>query len=364
MESPASFGLKAEPVSPLWELELLDVGENWDGDLGVSDEADVKIIWDQDQDNASDLIDDGEPLFSIELDQIILEEDIEFIKEEPFARWLDNGAIYDGSTNNSLSVLPNSPTADFTPSSGLWTSPESLTDEKPIVFATGGGHAAPSVDPLASSSVDLLKEFEDVFSQTAGSLTPPDSPRSNNGGNVLLQTMHSEHQPLPVPSSNQEFIMMQDIANSTGVGEAELDQLMADTIHTSGPSTIVDKSGRPWDSPSASSSCGASDSGYDDPDWSINKSAESADEFRSPKKLRLTTTEERRMRKKEQNKNAATRYRMKKKMEMEEIIGEEKELQDRNESLKTEVVEITREIRYLKRLMGDLFRAKGLIAVK
>ncbi|XP_011313259.1 activating transcription factor of chaperone isoform X2 [Fopius arisanus] len=71
--------------------------------------------------------------------------------------------------------------------------------------------------------------------------------------------------------------------------------------------------------------------------------------------------EDKKVRKKEQNKNAATRYRQKKKAEIKEIVGEEQELVEYNEKLQDQVKEVTREIGYLKRLMRDLFKAKGLI---
>lgn len=67
------------------------------------------------------------------------------------------------------------------------------------------------------------------------------------------------------------------------------------------------------------------------------------------------------MRKKEQNKNAATRYRQKKKQEIKEILGEEQELIDKNEKLQAQVKDVQREIGYLKNLMRDLFKAKGLL---
>lgn len=71
--------------------------------------------------------------------------------------------------------------------------------------------------------------------------------------------------------------------------------------------------------------------------------------------------EEKRMRKKEQNKSAATRYRQKKKAEIEEILSEEKGLEEKNADLQVKISDLSREIKYLKGLMRDLFRAKGLM---
>lgn len=71
--------------------------------------------------------------------------------------------------------------------------------------------------------------------------------------------------------------------------------------------------------------------------------------------------EDKKSRKKEQNKNAATRYRQKKKAEVEVILTEEKLLQDHKDGLRADVLDLQREIKCLKGLMRDLFRAKGLI---
>lgn len=50
-----------------------------------------------------------------------------------------------------------------------------------------------------------------------------------------------------------------------------------------------------------------------------------------------------------------------KKQEIKEILGEERELTEHNEKLKNQVTDLQREIGYLKGLMRDLFKAKGLI---
>ncbi|KAK7590224.1 hypothetical protein V9T40_001837 [Parthenolecanium corni] len=71
--------------------------------------------------------------------------------------------------------------------------------------------------------------------------------------------------------------------------------------------------------------------------------------------------EERRLRKKEQNKNAATRYRLKKKAEVEEIKLEENQVLEQNVELKKQLEEVNREVRYLKSLMREAYRKKGLI---
>jgi len=51
----------------------------------------------------------------------------------------------------------------------------------------------------------------------------------------------------------------------------------------------------------------------------------------------------------------------KKKAESEIVLGEERELQEKNDRLQEKYTDIKREIKYLKSLMRDLYRAKGLL---
>jgi len=78
-------------------------------------------------------------------------------------------------------------------------------------------------------------------------------------------------------------------------------------------------------------------------------------------RLNRRSYEDRQSRKKEQNKNAANRYRLKKKAEIEILADEERDLLKRNEILKGNLVDISREEKCLKSLLRELFRAKGLI---
>nr|XP_006813666.1 PREDICTED: cyclic AMP-dependent transcription factor ATF-5-like [Saccoglossus kowalevskii] len=70
---------------------------------------------------------------------------------------------------------------------------------------------------------------------------------------------------------------------------------------------------------------------------------------------------DRKSRKRDQNKAAATRYREKKKAEADGIHTEEERLVAKNTSLKEQVDSLTREIQYMKELMVDVYKAKGMI---
>ncbi|KAL1373606.1 hypothetical protein pipiens_005125 [Culex pipiens pipiens] len=132
----------------------------------------------------------------------------------------------------------------------------------------------------------------------------------------------------------------------------------------------ADSSSPQSDSSSSSSYCGSAYSRDQDDEWSPTSSSsgnrrtsKTSGGGVSKKRTRPygRGVEDKKSRKKEQNKNAATRYRQKKKAEIEEILIEENQLRDINEELKSKSADIGREIRYLKSLMREVYKAKGLI---
>lgn len=76
--------------------------------------------------------------------------------------------------------------------------------------------------------------------------------------------------------------------------------------------------------------------------------------IRKPRKRSLKA-DDRRLRKKEQNKTAATRYRIKKKVELDILLEEESDLEQRNRQLQLQHDELANEVRYLKKLMREVF---------
>lgn len=79
------------------------------------------------------------------------------------------------------------------------------------------------------------------------------------------------------------------------------------------------------------------------------------------RKRKICSVQERKERKREQNKNAATRYRERKRSQMAKRDGELKALKDKNTSLKDETNRINREIDYLRELLLEVYRLKGLV---
>nr|XP_039256095.1 cyclic AMP-dependent transcription factor ATF-5-like [Styela clava] len=79
------------------------------------------------------------------------------------------------------------------------------------------------------------------------------------------------------------------------------------------------------------------------------------------KPTKSLSTQEKKERKRAQNKNAATRYREKKRAEADVIYRDQTGLEEKNKSLNDKVTLITREIEYMKELLIEVYRTKGLI---
>lgn len=69
-------------------------------------------------------------------------------------------------------------------------------------------------------------------------------------------------------------------------------------------------------------------------------------------------TPQQKMRKREQNKDAATRYRVKKRGEQEQLNGQCKDLEKVNKELKDQVNSLSKEIDYLKNLMLEVYKTR------
>ena len=94
----------------------------------------------------------------------------------------------------------------------------------------------------------------------------------------------------------------------------------------------------------------------DSPDWIVVE-YEPTEDIGTSRKHRRTSSEvtnTRRLRKKEQNKSAALRYRLKKRSEQGLVMSEYTFLERRNIELRTRLDAMHREIRYLKSLIDEL----------
>jgi cyclic AMP-dependent transcription factor ATF-4 len=269
----------------------------------------------------------------------------------------------------------------------------------------------------------LLREFETVFGEvelTHGTLTPPQSPPVPTYTNltpkdskelITLQQMIPV-QPIPIVplvpviydgDRKETLYTLEQMVPETPSPDVARELAAVDELVRTRVEGLVDISSShcisdPWESysngnissssvggesegeasvgappspctSSSGSSYGSGEEMCDDPEWiPTSIQVPPADCPKNGRKRGSGTKpysrpviEEKRLRKKEQNKNAATRYRQKKKAEVEEIQSEEKGLEEKNTELQLKVSDLSREIKYLKGLMRDLFRARGLI---
>lgn len=210
--------------------------------------------------------------------------------------------------------------------------------------------------PAPQPTEELLREFETVYGAVELThLTPPQSPPGPATQLLLSYAQHATCAPLaPVPHEPWQ------VAPAAPPAPAPLPAPHYD-IELQAVEELVRRRAAELPSPQPSAgSCSASPrssppssprSSCTDEEWSTS----------SRPKPYSRSTDDRRSRKKEQNKNAATRYRQKKKAEIEVLLSEEHSLRQRHSDLGEKCSDLQREIRYLKGLMRDLFKAKGLI---
>jgi hypothetical protein len=96
-----------------------------------------------------------------------------------------------------------------------------------------------------------------------------------------------------------------------------------------------------------------------DQEFTKLKSKSKKDIVRSaPYEVEMPCVGDKKDRKKVQNKNAATRYRVKKRQEKESLQKQESDLADKNKELREKVESLQREISYMKELMNEIYKAK------
>ncbi|XP_007939877.1 cyclic AMP-dependent transcription factor ATF-4 [Orycteropus afer afer] len=119
--------------------------------------------------------------------------------------------------------------------------------------------------------------------------------------------------------------------------------------------------GSPQHSPSTSSSGGSPHSLLSPPVLSGSARSKPYDYLRERVMAAKVKGEklDKKLKKMEQNKTAATKYRQKKRAEQEALTGECKELEKKNEALKEKAESLAKEIQYLKDLIEEVRKARG-----
>lgn len=241
----------------------------------------------------------------------------------------------------------------------------------------------PNILHPVENTNELLKEFDSVYNALQYThLTPPATPPQYVDTPPVFQTAnnsqyigyHHGHQiavPQPQPLYVNNFTMQapqqtplqapttvsQEVANQIQLVDEivrERCQDLPDMMAWHDENTSSSGFSRSQSPRSESDSCYGGSGFSNDEDWELSGGRWRPKPYSYP-------TDEKRFRKKEQNKNAATRYRLKKKQEVEGILVEEKQLSDVNEKLTKEYGELKREVKYLKNLMRELFKARQIV---
>lgn len=245
----------------------------------------------------------------------------------------------------------------------LLTAPVELADVDELITSESDFH-----NPIFETKPvhDLFSQFyeptNDAYQQTP--VSPVSTLPSEPSSPVDLFSLDAVLSPEPTP-----------IATTPTDINTELDDLLSSLLDDgSAPSSIYEQ---PAYSPTESS-CSGSDISYygsgdsfsaADMDDSASTSGYSCspapEKVRTPKKKKNTTPYSklpagRKEKKKMQNKEAAIRYRQKKKTETQVLADVESQLQERNDELKYEALNLEREIMCMKELLSDVFNVHSL----
>lgn len=97
-----------------------------------------------------------------------------------------------------------------------------------------------------------------------------------------------------------------------------------------------------------------------DDEYVPSRKRKSTAEASNPRSLKALKPSEKKERKKVQNKNAATKYRLKKRAEGQIGHQEMNQLEEKNTTLKHQVEDLDSEIKYMKGLLNEVLKGKGL----
>lgn len=283
-------------------------------------------------------------------------------------------------------------------------------------FVTGNDHSADYNNQKQSKTEELLMEFDSIYDAVElDHLTPPQTPPDHQ---IFLSGVEESQQfvqNIPDIEQQQQFIFdyepqqqapSQDqfiyVQNNASASDQEIsiiyensNQSMVSCEDYSSNEIIIDpepiisspadfqreqevvdeiiqahsRSQSDYDDDNCTSFTSSSWSQSPRSEYSASVYSQDDEPVKKSSKLRGVTKkrtygrhpEEKKSRKKEQNKNAATRYRQKKKEEVHVILGEERGLMDKNKKLSTSFKDAQREVKYLKSLLRELFQARGFI---
>uniref|UniRef100_A0A1B0AH61 BZIP domain-containing protein n=1 Tax=Glossina pallidipes TaxID=7398 RepID=A0A1B0AH61_GLOPL len=231
----------------------------------------------------------------------------------------------------------------------------------PQSFASPVQHHSPaSVAPVPSASTaenNLPLNFSDVFHHVSESTSLTTSAAEANQSEFVFAANWNNNTQSSLPAASplsedelaREMQIVDDILKSAA--EELFDETESQSSVSLAPSQTDDITTDDEWLPSSGGSSPAQTSAIDSLSSSNKVNKKRTRPYgRAP--------EDRKIRKKEQNKNAATRYRQKKKLEMENVLVEEQDLVQRNDELNRQLTEHKREAKYLKKLIREFYKDK------
>ena len=223
----------------------------------------------------------------------------------------------------------------------------------------------PDVDFPGSDSIGML--LGGVDNQDIHSFEDLIQPESYDSvDNNVMHTLQSGQNSLFNSSNEVSVIVLhEDSFKTENSGASSFCDADVESILSSGPTSpsdtchdmsTIDSS---YLSDSSSQSSSAKGIQVSSEDFTKLKSKSKRNKTKiTPYESHQGTVSDKRLRKKMQNKNAATRYREKKRQEKETLQEQEVRLSDMNKALREKVESIQREIQYMKELMNEINKAK------
>lgn len=240
-----------------------------------------------------------------------------------------------------------------------------MDDESALLLGLLGDNFDPSLttDFFKNGEIDFTSEFDvqDCISEPASSETLDthlDSPRCNT-----LQVNSPEFFPVHSPASPYSDIS-ESVEESSYSVQSPASSVASDASSSNTPQVKVSVCDNV-----ASPSCSVPVLGLDEVSRSVRKRKFVSDGGTKPKVIKVVMYPKRKPpksndtyeRKKVQNKEAAARYRVKKRMEDKVLSDEVDDLESEQNMLRAKHDELQKEIKYLKSLMCEILVKKGVM---
>jgi len=261
------------------------------------------------------------------------------------------------ASNDALGLsLPDLP-LEFPHSVGAEVKPQEVVPEQEVVVKSEPSSPAPPLSPHSpaytldlelGSEVDVLEAGKAPPAITA-TIIPDPSGNVQTATPIVIALPTTTHFVVVLtPKDESTLVPLPELANKTSPASNDCDSDSGIESVPSSPPQIPSPPPNPAASPSAAGSSRTKPYSKPEPTSPSPKAPRVKSVSGAPKVV------EKKIKKMEQNKTAATRYRQKKRVEQEVLLSECTELEKRNSDLRDKAESISREIQYLKDLMEEV----------